>query len=192
MGFFKTKEEKEIIAKMERDDQTQKFNELITELKNKRAELAKIAAEAELNGDDVGYQTAVNSLLDVNDGVSMITQTKTNFDIINLTNSIGVCMASAMNVLDNMASSKSQMPNMRKIRNAQLKLNKYMRNVRIGQEALKKSMAQSNPANRHRSKEEIDSVRPLIDAEREKLYSKTNPIAYDLAQEIQNEKNKII
>ena len=46
MAFFKTKQEKEIIAKMEREEQMETFNEQINELKSKRQEYAKIAAEA--------------------------------------------------------------------------------------------------------------------------------------------------
>ena len=34
MSFFKTKQEKEIIAKMEREEQMETFNEQINELKN--------------------------------------------------------------------------------------------------------------------------------------------------------------
>ena len=45
----------------------------------------------------------------------MIEQTKTNFDIINLSNACGVCMATAMNLLDKMSNSKLQLPNLRKI-----------------------------------------------------------------------------
>ena len=38
MAFFKTKQEKEIIAKMEREEQMEAFNEQINELKSKRQE----------------------------------------------------------------------------------------------------------------------------------------------------------
>ena len=36
MAFFKSKQEKEIIAQMERDEQMQIFNDQIAELKKKR------------------------------------------------------------------------------------------------------------------------------------------------------------
>ena len=51
MAFFKTKQEKEIMAQMERDEQLERFNEQINTLKQKREEYAKIAAEAEINND---------------------------------------------------------------------------------------------------------------------------------------------
>ena len=51
MAFFKTKQEKEIMAQMERDEQLEVFNDQIKTLKAKREEYATIAAEAEINGD---------------------------------------------------------------------------------------------------------------------------------------------
>ena len=49
MAFFKTKQEKEIMAQMERDEQLEVFNDQIKTLKAKREEYATIAAEAEIN-----------------------------------------------------------------------------------------------------------------------------------------------
>ena len=97
MAFFKSKMEKDIISKMEKEEQMEQFNSLITELKNKRIQLAKVAAEAEINGDMDSYAVAESSIIDVTENLSMIEQTKTNFDIINLSNACGVCMATAMN-----------------------------------------------------------------------------------------------
>ena len=181
MAFFKNKQIKEIEAKMERDEQMEIFNEQLKELKAKRQEYAKIAAEAEINGDTGSYDVAVNALLEMNDVISSLTQTKTNFDIINVSNSIAVTMATAMNCLDKMASGKAKMP----------KMGKYMRNVKISQKAMSNAMKNSNPANRVRSQEVLDSVRPLIDAERAKLTPSINISGLNLSDEIEMEKNKI-
>lgn len=196
MAFFKTKQEKEIIAKMEREEQMEAFNEQINELKAKRQEYAKIAAEAEINGDSGSYDVAVNALLEMNDIISSMMQTKTNFDIINVSNSIAVTMATAMATLDKMASGKTKMPNLRKIQKTQVKMNKYMREVKIAQRAMSSAMKQSNPANKVRSKEALDSVRPLIEAERAKLSptmsTSVGSESVNLAEEIEREKNRII
>ena len=56
MAFFKSKQEREIMAQMERDEQLQVFNDQIKELKKKREEYAAIAAEAEINGDTGTYE----------------------------------------------------------------------------------------------------------------------------------------
>ena len=191
MAFFKNKQIKEIEAKMERDEQMEIFNEQLKELKAKRQEYAKIAAEAEINGDTGSYDVAVNALLEMNDVISSLTQTKTNFDIINVSNSIAVTMATAMNCLDKMASGKAKMPNLRKIQKTQMKMGKYMRNVKISQKAMSNAMKNSNPANRVRSQEVLDSVRPLIDAERAKLTPSINISGLNLSDEIEMEKNKI-
>ena len=97
MAFFKSKQEKEIMAQMERDEQMQLFTEQIRELKAKREEYAKIAAEAEINGDTGSYDVALNALVELNDVISSLTQAKANFDIINISNAIAVNMAMAMN-----------------------------------------------------------------------------------------------
>ena len=157
MAFFKTRQEKEIIAKMEREEQMELFNEQLNEMKAKRQEYAKIAAEAEINGDTGSYEAAVNALLEMNDVVSTLMQTKTNFDIINVSNSIAVTMATAMNALDKMASGKAKMPNLRKIQKTQVKMNKYMRQVKIAQKAMGSAMKNSNPANKVRSQEALAS-----------------------------------
>lgn len=192
MAFFKTRQEKEIIAKMEREEQMEVFNEQINELKAKRQEYAKIAAEAEINGDTGSYEAAVNALLEMNDVVSTLMQTKTNFDIINVSNSIAVTMATAMNALDKMASGKAKMPNLRKIQKTQVKMNKYMRQVKIAQKAMGSAMKNSNPANKVRSQEALASVRPLIEAERAKMAPTISGSGINLTEEIQREKNRII
>ena len=192
MAFFKTRQEKEIIAKMEREEQMEVFNEQINELKAKRQEYAKIAAEAEINGDTGSYEAAVNALLEMNDVVSTLMQTKTNFDIINVSNSIVVTMATAMNALDKMASGKAKMPNLRKIQKTQVKMNKYMRQVKIAQKAMGSAMKNSNPANKVRSQEALASVRPLIEAERAKMAPTISGSGINLTEEIQREKNRII
>lgn len=192
MAFFKTRQEKEIIAKMEREEQMELFNEQLNEMKAKRQEYAKIAAEAEVNGDTGSYEVAVNALLEMNDVISSLTQTKTNFDIINISNSIAVSMATAMNCLNKMASGKAKMPNLRKIQKTQIKMNKYMRDVKIAQKAMGSAMKSSNPANRARSQEAIASVRPLIDAERAKMAPTISTSNLNLSEEIEREKNRII
>ena len=52
MAFFKTAQEKEIEAQMERDEQLQAFDDRIQELKGKLTEYATLAAQAEINGDN--------------------------------------------------------------------------------------------------------------------------------------------
>ena len=194
MAFFKTKQEKEIEAQMEREEQMQVFSEQIEELKKKREEYAKIAAEAEVNGDAGTYDIAVNALIDLNDSISGLIQTKANFDIINVSNSIATSMAMAMNALDKMAGSKANLPDIRKIQKANAKIAKYMKNVKISQKAMAGAMKRSNPANRVRSDAEVAAVRPMIDAARAKMTGIEMPsaVGIDLSAEIEAEKNKII
>ena len=81
MAFFKTKAEKEIMAQMQRDEQMQIFNDQINELKAKRQEYAHIAAEAEVNGDQGSYDVALSALMELNDVISSLTQTKANLNL---------------------------------------------------------------------------------------------------------------
>ena len=193
MAFFKTKQEKEIVAQMERDEQMEVFNTQIVELKNKREEYAKIAAEAEINGDDGTYNIAVNNLIELNEVISSLVQTKANFDIINVSNSIAVNMAMAVNALSNMASNQNKMPNLRKIQKVNVKVAKYMRQIKISNKAMSNMMKSSNPANKARSEAEIASVRPMIDACRAKLTNNSMPQSnLDLSKEIEAERNKLI
>ncbi len=194
MAFFKTKQERAIMDQMEREEQMQVFSEQIGELKKKREEYAKIAAEAEVNGDAGTYDIAVNALIDLNDSISGLMQTKANFDIINVSNSIATNMAMAMNALDKMANGRANLPDIRKIQKANMKIAKYMRDVKISQKAMAGAMKRSNPANKVRSETEIAAVRPMIDAARAKLTGAAVPSAagIDLSAEIEAEKNKII
>ena len=194
MAFFKSKQEKEIIAQMERDEQLQIFNDQIAELKKKREEYATIAAEAEINGDTGTYDVAINALIELNDVISSLMQTKANFDIINVSNSIAISMATAMNALDKMANGKAKMPNIRKIQKANLKLKKYMRSIQVSQKAMSSAMKTSNPANRARSEAEIAAVRPMVDAARAKMAGVSMPVSsgIDISAEIEAEKNRII
>lgn len=195
MGFFKTNTEKQIAADMERDEQMQVFNEQIKELKTKREEYAKIAAEAEVNGDTATYDIAVNNLLELNEIVSSLMQTKANFDIINVSNSVAINMAMAVNALSNMANGKVKLPNLKKIQQVNAKVAKYMKEVKISNKAIGSMMTRVNPANKPRSAEEIASVRPLIDAARSKMTNVSTPkssSSLDLSDEIEAEKNKLI
>ena len=194
MALFKTKQEKEIMEQMEREEQMQVFSEQIQELKKKCEEYAKIAAEAEINGDAATYEIAVNALIDLNESISGLMQAKANFDIINASNSIASNMAMAMNALDRMASGKANLPDIRKIQKANAKIAKYMRNVKISQKAMAGAMRRSNPANKVRSDAEIAAVRPMIDAARGRMTSTRMPSAsgIDLSAEIEAEKSKII
>lgn len=193
MAFFKTKQEKEIMAQMARDEQLEVFNDQIKTLQTKREEHARIAAEAEINGDTGTYEVACNALIELNDVISSLMQTKANFDVINVSNSIAVSMATAMNALDGMASNKAHLPDIRKIQKANAKVAKYMRTIKISQKAMAGAMRTSNPANKARSQSEIDTVRPMIDAARAKLTGST-PVSsdIDISAEINAEKNRII
>jgi len=198
MAFFKTKQEREIMAQMERDEQLQVFNDQIKELKAKREEYAAIAAEAEINGDSGTYDVPVGALIELNDVISSLTQTKANFDIINVSNSIAVSMATAMNALEVMAGNKANLPNIRKIQRANAKVAQYMRNIKISNKAMSGAMRTASPASKARSSAEIDAVRPMIDAARAKMTSKTMPSAasissdLDISAEIESEKNRLI
>ena len=75
MAFFKTRQEREIMAQMEREEQLEVFNEQIKSLKSKREEYAKIAAESEINGDAATYDVACNALIELNEVISSLTQT---------------------------------------------------------------------------------------------------------------------
>ena len=194
MAFFKTKQEKEIMAQMERDEQLEVFNDQIKTLKAKREEYATIAAEAEINGDTGTYEVACHALVELHGVISSLMQTKANFDIINVSNSIAVSMATAMNALDAMAGNKAHLPDIRKIQKANAKVAKYMRSIKISQKAMAGAMRTSNPANKARSAAELDTVRPMIDAARAKLTGTAVPTAgdIDISAEINAEKNRII
>ena len=193
MAFFKTKQEKQIMAQMERDEQMEVFNNQINELKTKREEYAKIAAEAEVNNDEGTYNIAVNNLIELNDVISSLMQTKANFDIINVSNSIAVNMAMAVNALSNMASGENKMPNLKKVQKVNVKVAKYMKQIKISNKAMSNMMKSTNPANRARSDAEIASVKPMIDAYRAKLTNVSMPVNnLDLSQEIEAERNRII
>ena len=204
MSFFKTKTEREMMAQMQREEQMQVFNDQINELKAKRQEYAKIAAEAEVNGDSGTYDIAVNALVELNNVISSLMQTKANFDIINVSNAIATNMAMAVNALDSMANGKRKMPNMRKIQKTSIKVKNYIRQISFSQKAMGRMMTSSNPANKARSSEEISAVRPMIDAEISRLVgspavgmgasaAKTNNApSLDLSSEIAAEKNRLI
>ena len=194
MAFFKSKQEKEIMAQMEREEQMQVFTDQIEELKKKREEYAKIAAEAEVNGDSATYDIAVNALIDLNDSISGLIQAKANFDIINVSNSITKSMAMAMGALERMAGSKADLPDIRKIEKVNAKIAKYMNDVKISQKAMSGAMKRSNPANKARSDAEVAAVRPMIDAARAKMTGTAMPSSagIDLSAEIEAEKNRII
>lgn len=194
MAFFKTKEEKRIEQEMAREEQMQIFSDQINELKKKREEYASIAAEAEVNGDQGTYDVAVNNLVELNDVISSLMQTKANFDIISVSNSIAVNMAMAVNALSIMASGSAKMPNLRKIQKVNVKVARYMRQIKISNKAMSGMMNRTNPANKARSADEIASVRPMIDAARAKITSQAMPStsAIDLSSEIEAERNKII
>ena len=193
MAFFKTKQEKQIMAQMERDEQMEVFNNQINELKTKREEYAKIAAEAEVNNDEGTYNIAVNNLIELNDVISSLMQTKANFDIINVSNSIAVNMAMAVNALSNMASGENKMPNLKKVQKVNVKVARYMKQIKISNKAMSNMMKTTNPANRARSDAEIASVKPMIDAYRAKLTNVSMPVNnLDLSAEIEAERNRII
>lgn len=194
MAFFKSKQEREIMAQMEREEQMQVFTEQIEELKKKREEYAKIAAEAEVNGDTETYNIAVNALVALNDSVSSLTQSKANFDIINISNSIATSMATALDALNKMAEGKANMPDIRKITKINKQVASYMKDVQVSQKAMSGAMRRSNPANKVRSDAEIAAVRPMIDAARAKMTGDLMPSVsgIDLSAEIEAEKNKII
>ena len=196
MAFFKSKQERDIMAQMERDEQLQIFNDQIKELKVKREEYATIAAEAEINGDAGTYEVACNAMLELNEVISNLMQTKANFDIINVSNSIATTMATAMNALDVMAGNKANLPDIRKIQRTNAKVQKYMRNIKISNKAMTSAMRSSNPANKTRSAAEMDSIRPMIDAARAKMTTASTPRTtasnLDISAEIESEKNRLI
>ena len=207
MGFFKSSIEKEMMQQMQREEQMQVFNEQINELKTKRQEYAKIAAEAEVNGDAGTYDIAVNALVELNEVISSLMQTKANFDIINVSNSIATNMAMAVNALDSMANGKSKMPDMRKIQRTSVKVKNYIKQISLSQKAMSRMMNTANPANKARSPEEVSAVRPMIDAEISRLVggsasalgatakesgSVAADLGLDLSSEIMEEKTRII
>lgn len=194
MAFFKSKQEKELMAQMEREEQMQLFSDQIEELKKKREEYARIAAEAEVNGDKDTYAIAVNALIDLNDSISGLIQAKANFDIINVANSITASMAMAMSALDKMADGRANIPDMKKIEKVNAKISRYMRDIKFSQRAISGAIKRSNPANKVRSDEEIAAVRPMIDAARAKMSGVSMPqvSGLDLSAEIEAEKNKLI
>ena len=196
MAFFKSKEEKEILAQMEREEQLEVFNEQIRTLKAKREEYASIAAEAEINNDTATYEVACNAMLELGEVISSPMQTKANFDIINVSNSIATTMSAAMKALDVMAGSKANTPDIRQIQRTNAKVQKYMRGIKVSNKAMTNAMRSSNPANKTRTAAEMDSIRPMIDAARAKMTTASTPRAtassLDISAEIESEKNRLI
>ncbi len=196
MALMRTKQEREIMAQMEREEQLEVFNEQIKSMKAKREEYAAIAAEAEVNNDEGTFDVACNAMLELNEVISSLMQTKANFDIINVSNSIATSMSTAMNALEVMAGNKANTPDIRKIQRANAKVAKYMRNIKISNKAMTGAMRTSNPANKARSKTEIDSIRPMIDAARTKMTAtgmpQSNVSNLDIGAEIASEKNRLI
>ena len=196
MAFFKSKEEKEILAQMEREEQLEVFNEQIRTLKAKREEYASIAAEAEINNDTATYEVACNAMLELGEVISSLMQTKANFDIINVSNSIATTMSAAMKALDVMAGSKANTPDIRQIQRTNAKVQKYMRGIKVSNKAMTNAMRSSNPANKTRTAAEMDSIRPMIDAARAKMTTASTPRAtassLDISAEIESEKNRLI
>ena len=184
MAFFKTAQEKEIEAQMERDEQLQAFDDRIQELKGKLTEYATLAAQAEIKGDTDTYQTACNAMIELNDIIGNLRQTKANFDVINVYNSVAVITGKALNALD--------LVDIRKVQKVNAKVSKYMRNIKISQKAMGTALRTANPANRTRSAAEMDSVRPMIDAARAKIAGAGVPNAggFDISADIEAEKNK--
>ena len=196
MALFKSKQEREIMQQMEREEQLEIFNNQLNSLKAKREEYAAIAAEAEINGDSATYDVACNALVELNEVISSLMQTKANFDIINISNSISASMNAAMNALEGMANNKSSLPDIRKIQKTNAKVAKYMRQVKVNNKAMNSALRSSNPANRQRSAEEIASVRPMIDVARSKMTTASMPRMsagdLDISAEIESEKNKLM
>lgn len=196
MAFFKSKEEKEILAQMEREEQLEVFNEQIKTLKAKREEYASIAAEAEINNDTATYEVACNAMLELGEVISSLMQTKANFDIINVSNSIATTMSTAMKALDVMAGSKASTPDIRQIQKTNAKVQKYMRGIKVSNKAMANAMRTSNPANKQRTAAEMDSIRPMIDAARARMTTASTPAAHasslDISAEIESEKNRLI
>lgn len=191
-----SRQEKEIIAQMEREEHMQAFTDQINELKTKREEYARIAAEAEINGDDGSYQAAISALIQLNEVISGLVQAKTNFDIINVSNAINVNLGNALNALTAMSGNKANTPDLRKLQKANVKISSYMRKLKISQKAMSATLKTANPANKARSQAEIDSVKPMIDAARAKMTNtampKSNSVDLDISAEIEREKNRII
>jgi hypothetical protein len=135
-------------------------------------------------------------MLELNEVISSLMQTKANFDIINVSNSIATTMATAMNALDVMAGNKANLPDIRKIQRTNAKVQKYMRNIKISNKAMTSAMRSSNPANKTRSAAEMDSIRPMIDAARAKMTTASTPRTtasnLDISAEIESEKNRLI
>ena len=103
-----------------------------------------------------------------------------------------------------MANSKNKMPDIKKLSKTNLKLKQYMKQIQISQKSFGKVMQSSNPANKTISEEELQSVKPLIDAERMKItggttievsaqpkQKETND-EFDLSKEINEQKNRFI
>jgi hypothetical protein len=195
MALFKTKEEKAIMQQMEREEQLEVFNTQLRSLKAKREEYANIAAEAEMNNDMATYDVACNALIELNEVISNLVQTKANFDIINVSNSITSSMNAAMNALEGMAGNKANLPDIRKIQKANAKVAKYMRNVKVSNKAMSSALRSSNPANKARSAAEVDAVRPMIDAARARMTTTPMPNVnlgdLDISAEISAEQNKL-
>jgi hypothetical protein len=204
MGLFKSKIEREMEEQIRREEQLQVFDDQIKQLKASRQQYARIAAEAEVNNDKTNYQNAVNALIFLNEQISYMTGMKTNYDIINMSNSLASNLAMAIGALDVMANSKNKMPDIKKLSKTNLKLKQYMKQIQISQKSFGKVMQSSNPANKTISEEELQSVKPLIDAERMKItggttievsaqskQKETND-EFDLSKEINEQKNRFI
>ena len=200
---MKSKMEKKMLKEIEqenrRDEALQLFNDQLDGLKQKRQEYARIAAEAELNGDATTYDVAVNSLIELNDVVKSLMQTKASFDLVSISNSIATSMAMAVNALDSMTNEKCNLPNLKKIQRTSAKTKNYLKQISLSQQMMGRIMNVSKPVGRSRSEDELASVRPMIEAERSRISGVSTgqsaqcaTIDFDLSKEINAEKNKLI
>ena len=165
MGSLK----KEIELQMQQEETIGKFEEQIRALEVKKQELIKLAAQAEINGDEASYQLAEDNILYYQDSITILRQSKMNFDIIALTGDMTLVMNSAFAAMDKMASGGVKVPNYRKILKTRAKLGRYMKHAAHGQKMMRGMMKSSNPATRtSRTQEERDSVKAMVAAERAK------------------------
>lgn len=191
---MKTKKqiENEMKQQMEQEEALARFKEHLNELECKKQEFAVMGAEAQLSGDEVSLDSAMEGILFLEESIMALRQAKLNYDVTTLSSTTTQVLAGAMNALGAITTGKANIPNYDKIIKTQKKLARYMQDVKVGRKMMTTVMKNVNPAKGAvRSEAERKQAMALISAQRARLnpsasYSGArNAIDAEIAKEIE-------
>jgi len=193
MSLFKSKEEKIAESQLAREAAKDELREQIYALENETDRLSQIAAKAEISGDKESYESALNSLIELNGVASTLRKAEVDIDVTNATERAYNAILKAMDALGTMAVNISSVPDFKTINKRRKAVSNYMNRVSVSTRATTSALHSINPANHHsHTAEEIATVKPLIDAARKRILSETTPAVSGAELEVQiaAEKNK--